>query len=338
VLSDDPVTVDTADKMKAEGVEKDYGESLAAHDGEGLEGYFDHVKAKEGHEDEHNMRVIFADATGLDFHGDHGYYKEDAALGQRSREPSPSSTKQFGGSEEEAPGGPEEEAPGGSVEEAPGGHVKEAPADPEQEAPAVVSRGAAASDQAMNENCAPFKSAILVAIELLDADNITCEAQYLDLRKKIEARSMFDLCLETILIKDEVLNVLEKKEDRTGRFFFDLESTLDFTLDLLGYEKKDKYKDNAIEFSVRYDNNNHQHHHNKYYGKGGKGGNYCTPKHFCESCSKNGSCCRRFCERMWYDRNMEDYSCSADYCDKKSYSSTCSKCEHCKCRYRYGNY
>ena len=26
---------------------------------------------------------------------------------------------------------------------------------------------------------------------------------------------------------------------------------------------------------------------------------------------------------MWYDRNMEDYSCSADYCDKKSYSSTC---------------
>ena len=76
VLSDDPVTVDTADKMKAEGVEKDYGESLAAHDEEGLEGYFDHVKAKEGHEDEHNMRVIFADATGLDFHGDHGYYKE----------------------------------------------------------------------------------------------------------------------------------------------------------------------------------------------------------------------------------------------------------------------
>ena len=58
------------------------------------------------------------------------------------------------------------------MEEAPGGHVKEAPADPEQEAPAVVSRGAAASDQAMNENCAPFKSAILVAIELLDADNI----------------------------------------------------------------------------------------------------------------------------------------------------------------------
>jgi len=180
------------------------------------------------------------------------------------------------------------------------------------------------------EACSPYLQNILDTVELLDAKNSTCEAQYLDLRRSIKERDLFDLCLETILVRDEVDGVLTKhKESRDGRFFGGLFDGLfgdDDNGILGGGGGGEKGAGNALEMNLNAVNT-------AFSSRA-----YCEPREFCRSCSRTGVCCERFCERMWYDSSLEDYSCSSDYCGKHSTSSNCSKCDHCNCRHRYGNY
>jgi len=179
------------------------------------------------------------------------------------------------------------------------------------------------------ELCTPYLQNVLDTIELLDAKNATCKAQYLDLRKTIAERGVFDLCLETVLIKDEVLSILAEHKGRDGRFFgiFGMAMGKLFGLGGAGLAGGDKKDDsNALEMNLNVVNSAFS------------SREYCEPREFCRSCARTGKCCRRFCERMWYDSSLEDYSCSSDYCSKHTNNSNCSKCDHCNCRQRYGNY
>eukprot|EP00088_Acartia_fossae_P028295 TRINITY_DN2907_c0_g1_i1.p1 TRINITY_DN2907_c0_g1~~TRINITY_DN2907_c0_g1_i1.p1 ORF type:complete len:565 (+),score=6.32 TRINITY_DN2907_c0_g1_i1:30-1724(+) len=151
--------------------------------------------------------------------------------------------------------------------------------------------------------CQGYTDAVMAAIELIDVKNETCEEQYQNLRSNIEDLTMFDFCLEVAFIKGEAFNINLDNKKRQGKFFFD------FSLDVL-FGGKDKDDD--------------------YYDNGWRGDGWCTLS-FCDRCSRRGSCCRRWCQRMWYDTDYESYSCRPQYCRKNRSSIICRKCRHCYC-------
>ena len=56
--------------------------------------------------------------------------------------------------------------------------------------------------------CVDYQYHVLSAIELLDVNNATCKDLYRDLRTGVNDRTLFDYCLESIFVKDEVQGIL----------------------------------------------------------------------------------------------------------------------------------
>merc|ERR1712002_319320 len=69
------------------------------------------------------------------------------------------------------------------------------------------------------------------------------------------------------------------------------------------------------------------------------GDGWCRPTVFCDKCSAEGNCCRRFCLRVLYDAEYERQSCDEKYCERRQSSDLCRKCRQCECTSgKYGSY
>jgi len=69
------------------------------------------------------------------------------------------------------------------------------------------------------------------------------------------------------------------------------------------------------------------------------GDGWCRPTAFCDKCSAEGNCCRRFCLRVLYDAEYERQSCDEKYCERRQSSDLCRKCRQCECTSgKYGSY
>merc|ERR1711872_315679 len=98
----------------------------------------------------------------------------------------------------------------------------------------VTTHGHSNKARGPHEKCRQYQELILRAVELLDAKNTTCRGQYNELRRGVGDRALFDFCLESICIRDEVLGDLSGlNQGREGKLFnpfawMDLTFTLEF--------------------------------------------------------------------------------------------------------------
>merc|ERR1711872_945962 len=98
----------------------------------------------------------------------------------------------------------------------------------------VTTHGHSNKARGPHEKCRQYQELILRAVELLDAKNTTCRGQYNELRREVGDRALFDFCLESICIRDEVLGDLSGlNQGREGKLFnpfawMDLTFTLEF--------------------------------------------------------------------------------------------------------------
>jgi len=98
----------------------------------------------------------------------------------------------------------------------------------------VTTHGHSNKARGPHEKCRQYQELIIRAVELLDAKNTTCRGQYNELRREVGDRALFDFCLESICIRDEVLGDLSGlNQGREGKLFnpfawMDLTFTLEF--------------------------------------------------------------------------------------------------------------
>jgi len=84
----------------------------------------------------------------------------------------------------------------------------------------VTTHGQSNKARGPHEKCGQYQELVLRAVELLDAKNTTCRGQYNELRREVGDRALFDFCLESICIRDEVLGDLSGlNKGREGKFF-----------------------------------------------------------------------------------------------------------------------
>jgi len=166
--------------------------------------------------------------------------------------------------------------------------------------------------------CVKYQNQIQDTVTFLDNHD---KESYLRLRSEVDDKTMFDFCTEVLFIMDEVEPAGDVPSDkRIGKFFdFDLGKLFDDLKDWVdGHKNKDK-KNREDPFDE-----------DNWFGDW-KDDSFCRPREFCRKCSRRGPCCRRYCERMWFTRDHESYSCSPRYCNKNKSNDICRKCRHCYC-------
>merc|ERR1711962_758377 len=169
--------------------------------------------------------------------------------------------------------------------------------------------------------CVKYQTPIINTVRLLDNKD---KAGYLALRESVDDLNMFDYCTEMLFAREEVAPLATGlgQDQRDGKFFnIDLGKLLG---DLDNKLFKNKYKNKSKK------QNNDPFDEDEWYGDWNDD-SFCRPRAFCRRCSRRGSCCRRYCERMYYDMDVEYYSRRPEYCDKNNSSDRCRKCRHCYC-------